>query len=155
MEVPRVEGHSVRRGQDQSAVLPGLPRIDLPLLDQILVRAQCVETDIRKRQDCVRRRGLRRTSEQLALDALELPPDVRLLLPEVDVRPAETEQLAAPQAEHEQQDVSGMERIAVSSEDSRNRRASSTVHTSLEEARGIGTRTRAATLRVMNSSRTA
>lgn len=80
------------------------------LLTAALERGQA---DVRERQNSSGAFGLRVGVQQVTADALELPVDVQFGGGSADVVPGEAEDLTTAQAEHEDQDVGGLERVAV------------------------------------------
>jgi hypothetical protein len=93
------------------------------------MRAQRADADLRQREHRLRRNCLGRAQCQVAIDPLQLPAHPCLTRSQVNLRPSEPEKLTATQSEDQEQDVTGVQRIVRSSDDSRKVRASSTVQT--------------------------
>ena len=100
-------------GEDQAGVDPGVPRLFPVGVLLLLAELERRDAQVGEGQRGLGRFGLGLAAEELAADTLDLLADVELGAVEVDQLPGEAQEFALAQAEDQDQDVGGVQHVAV------------------------------------------
>src|SRR5680860_1417249 len=113
VEVARVDGKSVTGGEDKSRADPEGPGCRLRLRLGLLLQPEGRAADVRQWQERIGGLGLGLAMHQAAANSLEPVADLDLRGVEVHHLPGQPEHLATSQAQHQDQDVCRVERVAL------------------------------------------